>query len=113
MARPNLYDTPAEYKPINSYVSPPFEEIALALGSRQKQVDDNINDIYNRANSLNIATIAEHEPARETFVNEYNTRFLNLLNSGIEPGSQEFLRNKKLILDDLARDSRPGIFKRS
>jgi hypothetical protein len=64
----NRFDNIAEYNPLNTYVSPPFQEIALALGSRQKQADAQLDDIYSRSNSLNLPTISEHEPSRQQFV---------------------------------------------
>jgi hypothetical protein len=111
------YDNPAQYNPINTfqseYVPLPFEEINHVLASKQKKADDQKLDIQNRSNSLNIPTIREHEQDRQKFVNQYNNRFMELLDSGIDPTSGEFVRKKKEILDELASDYRPGVFKRS
>lgn len=111
------FDNPAEYKPINTFqsefVEMPFQEINYALASKQKKKDDEFGDVQAKANALNIATIREHEKPREEFVNQYNKKFMDLLDSGIDPTSGEFVRQKKVILDELAKDKRPGVFKRS
>jgi hypothetical protein len=113
----NRFDNPAEYKPINTHVSEfvemPFQEINAVLASRQKKADDQKADIAAKASSLNIPTIREHESARKEFVDQYNQKFMKLLDSGIDPTSGEFVRKKKEILDELASDYRPGAFKRS
>lgn len=113
----NKYDNPAEYnpiiKPISQYVSLPFEELAYALGNKQRGADQQVTDVQNNANALNMQTIREHEPSRNQFVQEYNNQFMQLLDSGIDPTSSEFVRQKKQILDKLAKDQRPGIYKRS
>ena len=36
------FDTPADYKPINTYVPLPYQELALGLQSKQKQFDDQV-----------------------------------------------------------------------
>lgn len=113
MGEVSRFDNTAQYNPQNTYVGLPFEEIAGVLSSKQQKHDSELNDIYSKSNSLNLPTIREHEAPRENFVNEYNKQFMDLLDSGVEPGSSEFVRKKKQILDQLARDPRPGVFKRS
>jgi hypothetical protein len=112
------YDNPAEYDPmmnrVSTYVPLPFEELALALGTRQRTHDTNLAQVNQQeANVLGIKSIREHEPARKKFVEDVNSQFTQLLEKYPDASSPEFTREKDRIIKQLASDQRIPIFQRS
>ena len=68
------FDTPADYKPINTYVPLPYQELALGLQSKQKRYDDNEETQYKLENLIKTV---KADPNRQFMLKELDDEYFS------------------------------------